>query len=186
MIVGSSSSSSARVWNRARERSQFGAQRQALALDRGDALGAFEIGAAIQRHHEQPLAEQGLGAGTGETGGGRGDRVGVEAAKATHGAVGVIVGDDEAHRAVALGLDDQPALEFQAGADEGGQGAGLAQQGRDGFRISVGGQDGVDGLAETDQPSAHRPALDLEGGGDIVDGGGIGRVIGHEGSLRAG
>ena len=62
----------------------------------------------------------------------------------------------------------------------------FAQQGRDRLRIGMGGQDLVDGVAETDQPAAHGPAFDLEGGREIVSrhGNGGGLVIGHGGSLN--
>ena len=157
----------------------FGAQRQAFALYGRDPLGAFEIGAAIQGHDEDPLAQKRLGAGTSEALGRLGHLGLVIAAVAAQRAVGAIVGDDIAHRAVALGLDHQPALELQAGADQGGKRAGLAQQGGDWLGIGVGGQDLVDGRAQPDQTAAHRPALDLEGGGQIVGNGGLRRVIGH-------
>ncbi|MNE16657.1 hypothetical protein D3C80_1096100 [compost metagenome] len=167
----------------------LGAQRQALALDGGDALGALEVGAAIHRHDEDPLAQQRLGAGAGEAFGDGGHLVRVEAAEAAQMARRVVVGDDVAHRPVALGLDDQTALELERRADDGGQDAGFAQQGGDRLGIGVGRQDGVHRLAQSHQAAAHRPAFDLEGGGEVVRGGGGmggGRVIGHGFILKNG
>lgn len=161
----------------------FGRQRQALALDGCDALGALEVGAAIQGHDEDALAQQRPGAGTGEPVRRLGDFGRVIPAIAAQRPAGAIVGDDIAHRPVALGLDQQTTLELQAGADQGGQGAGLAQQGGDRLGIGVGGQDLVDGGAQANQATAHGPALDLEGGGQVVGNGRLRRVIGHGGVL---
>jgi hypothetical protein len=105
--------------------------------------------------------------------------VGVEPAIAAQAAAGVVVDHDIAHRAVALGLDDQPAFELQAGADQGGQRAGLAQQVGDGLGIVVAGQHLVDGGAEADGPAAHGQAFDLECGNDVVEDAGVGSDVGH-------
>ena len=146
----------------------------------------LEVRAAIQGHDEDPLSQKRSRTRPHEALGRRRDLVGVEPAVAAHLSVGVVVGHDIANRPVALGLYDQTTLELQAGPDQGGQGAGLAQQGRDRLGVVMRGQDGVDGLAQTNQAATHGPAFDLEGGGQVVtDGrnGGVGRVIGHGGSL---
>ncbi|MNE15829.1 hypothetical protein D3C80_1087510 [compost metagenome] len=161
----------------------FGAQRQAFALDRGDALGALEVLAPVDGHDEDALAQQRPGAGAGEAFGRLGHLVRIKAAEAAHRPRRVVVGHHIAHRTVALGLDDQTALEFQRRADDGGQDAGLAQQGGDGLRIGVGRQDLVHDLAQPHQAAAHGPTFDLEGGGEVIgrSGEGLcgGRVIGH-------
>jgi hypothetical protein len=111
-----------------------------------------------------------------------GHLVGIEPAIAAQAAGGVVVDHDIAHRAVALGLDDQPALELQAGADQGGQGAGLAQQVGDRLGIVVTGQHLVDRRAQAHGPAAHGQALDLEGGNEVVGSGvegGLGGDVGH-------
>ena len=167
----------------------FRRQRQALALDRGDALGPFEVRAAVQRHHEHPLPQQRARARAGKALRRRRHLGLVEPAVAAHLAVGAIVSDHIANRPVALRLHNQPALEFQAGAHQGGERTGLAQQGRNRLGIGMGRQDGVDGLTQPHDPAAHRPALDLEGGGQIIGGRGGGvvlRLIGHERSLESG
>jgi hypothetical protein len=112
-----------------------------------------------------------------------GDLVGVEPAIAAQAAAGVVVDHDIAHRAIALGLDDQPAFELQAGADHGRQGAGLAQQVGDRFGIVVARQHLVDGGAEADDPAAHGQAFDLECGDDVVEDASVGGDVGH-GAVR--
>ena len=159
----------------------LGAQRQALALDGRDPLRPLEIGASVQRHDEHALAQQGLGAGSGEPFRRRRHLGRIEAAEAAQGARGVIVGHHIAHRPVTLGLDDQPTLELQARPHQRRQRTGLAQQSRDRFRIVVGTQDFVDGGAEAHQPPTHGPALDLEGGGEVVGGMGVGQGTARDG-----
>ena len=102
-----------------------------------------------------PLAQQGARARPYEPRRGFSHALGVEPAIAAQGAAGVVVGHDVGHGAVALRLDDQPALELQARADQRREGAGLAQQVGHGFRIVVPGEHLVDGGTQADDPPAH-------------------------------
>ncbi len=122
----------------------FRAQGEGLALDRGDALVAFHVGALVDRHQEQALAEQGLGAGTREAAASPRHPILIVPAIAAQGPGGVVVGHYIGHRPVALGLDDQAAFELQARAHQRRQRAGLAQQIGHGFGIVMAGQDLVD------------------------------------------
>ena len=114
------------------------------------------------------LSQQRLGAGARETGRDLRHAVGVVAAIAAQAAVAVVVGDDIGDRPIALGLHDQPALELQVGADQGGQGAGFAEQIGDRVRVIVAGQDLVDGAAQARQAAAHGRTLYREGGDGVV------------------
>ena len=155
----------------------FGAQGQAAALDGGDPLVAVEVGALIEGHDEDALAEQAVGAGAGVIGGKGGELVLVIAAVAAESPLGAIVTDNVAHRAVALGLDDQPPVEFERRTDQGGQRAGLAQQFGDRRRIGMGRQHGVDSRTHADDAAAHGLAVNLEGGNPVVgQAGGVGHV----------
>ncbi len=151
----------------------LGGQGQGLALDGGHALVALGVRPLVDGHDEHAVAQEGARTGAGETARDLGHAGLVVTAVAPQGALGVVVADDVGHRSVALGLDDQAPGDLQAGADQGGERAGLAQQVGDGFRIGVAGQDLVDGGAEANHAAAHRPALDLEGGDEIV----FGRVV---------
>ena len=107
-------------------------------------------------------------------------RVGVVAAVAAQRALGVVVGDDVGHRPVALRLHDQPAVELQAGADQGGQRAGLAQQVGDGVGIVVAGQDLVDDRSQPREAAAHGLVFDLERRDQVVEGH---ESLGHEADM---
>ncbi len=76
-----------------------------------------------------------------------------------------------------MGLDDQPTLELQAGADQGGQGASLAQQVGHGLGIGVTSEDFVDHRPQPDHAAAGGLVLDLEGGDEVV---GVGGEFGHD------
>jgi hypothetical protein len=120
-----------------------------------------------------------LAPGPRETLRGLGDLVRIEAAIAAQAAAGVVIDHDVAHRPVTLGLDDQAAVELQAGADQGGQGAGLAQQVGHGIGIGVPRQHLVDGRAEADDATTHGQAFDLKRGNDVVEDAGVGSDFGH-------
>ncbi len=143
----------------------------------------------IERHDEGARAQQRLCPQHLETAG-----IGVDeglqfflivAAEATQPALGVVVGDDVADGARALGLEDQPALELQRGADDDRQHAGFAQEGGDDVGIVVGVQDVVERLAQPHQTPMHRMGFNDETR-RIVFGRRQGRRnrFGHEGSSK--
>src|SRR5262249_39485676 len=145
----------------------LGAERERLALDGGDALVALLALAGVDGHDEDALAEQALRARAGEAVADPFHPLRIEAAVAPEAARGVVVGHHIAYRPVALGLDDQPAVELQRGAHDRGEGAGLAQEVRHRLRIVVARQYVVDHLAQPDDPPADGPAFDLEGGDEV-------------------
>ncbi len=153
----------------------LGGQGQGLALNGGDALIALHVLALVDGHDEHALAQQQARARTDEAAVQGGDFLFVIAAIAAQQALGVVVGHHIGHGAVALGLDDQATFEFEAGAHQGGQDAGFAQQIGYWLGIGVALENLIDDFGQARDAPAHRPVLDLEGGG---------HVVGHEQAVR--
>ena len=80
------------------------------------------------------------------------------------------IDDQERHRAVGLGLQDEAALEFQRRAEQRRQHDRLAEQLADGGGIIVLGQDLVERGAEPRQPAAQVERVDLERQHRVIDG----------------
>ena len=77
----------------------------------------------------------------------------VEARAGAHLAAGRVIDHQHAHRTVGLGLQDEAAVEFQRGAEQGRERDGFAEQLRDRQRIIVARQDFVDrGPSRTTRP----------------------------------
>ncbi len=137
-------------------------RRQGFALDGRNALIAFGVRALINGHDEQAFAQQGAGPGARKAARHGRHAFGVEPAVSAQQPFGVVVGHHIGHGPVALGLDDQASFEFQAGAHQGGQHAGLAQQIRYRLGVIVAAQDVVDHSGQPRDAAAHGPAFDLE------------------------
>ena len=88
-------------------------------------------------------------------------RVGVEAGITAQAIGRVKVDDDEVHRPVGLGLEDEAALELQRRADEGRQHHGFAEQARHRGRIIVAGEDRIERRPEADHAT---PAVEARRG----------------------
>ena len=159
---------------------------EVLAFERDDALVAGGVGPLVDGHGEMAAAEQRAGIGRARRDGG-GDARGVEAGAGAHLAGRGVVDDQHPHRPVALGLQDEAALEFQGRAEQHREHDGLAQELGDGRRITMTRQDGVDGRAEAHDPPAQVERLDLKRQDGVVLGGlrrrtrrDVGSGIGHD------
>ena len=136
---------------------------QIAAFERHQPLIAAHVRALIDGHGEMALAEQ---------------RAGILALlqprriEARIGAQPIRrleIHDQERHRTIGLGLQDEAAVEFQRRAEQGRQHDGLAEQLADRRGIIVLGQDVVERGAEPGQPSAQIERVDLERQHGIVD-----------------
>ena len=110
---------------------------------------------------------------------------GIEAGARPHLARGGVVDDQHPHRSVALGLQDETALELQGRAQQDGEHDRLAQELRDRRGIAVAREDGVDGRAETHEPPAQLQRLDLERQDGVV-GRGLRRGARRDGGVGLG
>ena len=142
-----------------------------LALERDDALVAGHVGALVDGHGEMTMAQQRARIGGTRCDGGRDPR-GVEAGAGAHLAGRGVVDDQHADRPVALGLQDEAALEFQGRAEQHREHDGFAEKLRDRHRIAMTRQDGVDGRPEAYHPPAQVERFDLKGQDRVVLGGG--------------
>ena len=145
------------------------------AVERHQALIAAHVRALVDGHGEMALAEQ---------------RAGILAvlqplriiARIGAQAIGRLeIHDQERHRAVGLGLQDEAAVEFQRRAEQRRQHDRLAEQLADRRGIIVLGQDVVERGAEPGQPAAQIERIDLERQHRIIDGNGRRRADGRLG-----
>ncbi len=98
-----------------------------------------------------------------------GPAFGIVAGIAAHVAVGVVLTDEQRDRAVAFGLDEDLAFEFQRGADEGGQRHRFAEDLGEVVGIIMPVEDRGDAeRAHADGAPADGAAFNLEGGGEIA------------------
>jgi hypothetical protein len=79
-----------------------------------------------------------------------------------------------AHRAVALGLQDEAAVEFEARAEHHRQHDGLAEQFCHRRRVIMAAQDGIDRGTEPYDAAAHVERLDRERQDRVIESGLIG------------
>ncbi len=149
----------------------LGAKGQGFALDGRDALVAIHLRALVDGHGEDALAQQAARAGPQESLRRLSHLVRIVPAIAAQGPRGVVVGHRQRDRPIALGLDDQPAVELEAGADQGGQGAGFAQQIGHGLGIGVAGEHLVDHPAQPRDAATYGRLLDLERSDNVFGGG---------------
>ena len=140
---------------------------QILALERDDALIAGGIRPLVDGHGEVPATEQRSRIGRAR-GDGVGDARSVEAGAGAHLAGRGVVDDQHADRPVALGLQDEAAVEFQRRAEQHREHDRLAQQLRYRCGIVVPREDGVDRRTEAHDPPAQVERLDLKGQDGVV------------------
>jgi hypothetical protein len=84
------------------------------------------------------------------------------------------IDDQHAHRAVALGLQDEAAVEFEARAEHHRQHDGLAEQFCHRRRVIMATQDGIDRGTEPYDAAAHVERLDRERQDRVIESGLIG------------
>ena len=157
---------------------------QRAALERHQTLVAAHIGTLVDGHGEMALAEQ--LAGVGLAGGNRlGDAAFVEARARAHLAGRGEVHHQHTHGAVSLRLQDEAAIDLERGTEHDREHDRLAHQLGDRLRIIVPLQDLVDHRAEPHHAAAQIELGDLEGGDDVVGGGGRGRA-GRNGDVGIG
>ena len=140
---------------------------EAVALERDDALVAVHVDALVDGHREMALAEQLAGLGLAALDRAR-HRVGVEAGIAAQAVRRVEVDDDQVHRPIGLGLEDEAALELQRRADQRSQHHRLAEEAGDRRRIVVAVEDGIERRPEPDGAAAAIERLEGEGHDDVV------------------
>ena len=137
---------------------------ETAAVERHQSLIAAHVRALIDGHGEMPLAEQ---------------RAGILAIleprqhRSAHRRAAVRrleIHDQERHRAIGLGLQDEAAIELQGRAEQGRQHDRFAEQLADGRRVIVLGQDIVERGAEPGQAAAQIERVDLERQHRVVDG----------------
>ena len=138
---------------------------QPLPFESDDALVAARLGALVDGHGEDALAEQLGRARAGRQGG---DALPVEAREGTQPVGGVEVDDQHLDRAVRARLQLEAALELQGGAEQHGEGGRLADHARHGVRVVVPVQDRVERGAEPHDAAADVQSLDREGQDEIV------------------
>ena len=78
--------------------------------------------------------------------------------------------DKHVHRAIALGLDNQLAVELERGAQQDGQGDGFGQKSRHRLGVVMAAQNGVDHRTELHGTATHIEAIDLERQNSVVTG----------------
>ena len=140
---------------------------EALALERDDALVALHMRALVDGHAHVALAQQVGNAALAGPDGGL-DGLGVELGAGAQPVRGVEIDDDHRHRTVGLGLEDEPALEFQRGPDQRRQHHGLAQEARHRLWIVVTPEDRVDGRAKPHHASTAIERLEREGHDNVI------------------
>ncbi len=116
---------------------------EVAAFQRHEALIAAHVRALIDGHGEMAVAEEFSGVG-GVGGNGRRDPLGVETGAGPHVAGRGEIDHQHAHRSVALGLQDEAAVDFEARAEHDREHDRLAEQLGHRRRIIVTGQDGID------------------------------------------
>src|SRR5262249_18500687 len=136
--------------------------REALALERNDALVALGIAAAINGHGEMAIAKEptvGRKCGT---------AFGREPGIAAHLPRHLIVSDEEIDRAVSRGLEDELTLIFERGAEQRRERDRLAEKLRDRLWIIVAREDGVHRSPKFHEPAQNVGVLGLERPNQIV------------------
>ena len=133
-------------------------------------LVAAHIRTLIDGHGEMAAAEQ-LSRLVLAGGDGGSDALGVKARASAHFAGRGEIDHQHADRAVALGLQNEPAFEFERGAEHDSQHDRLAQELGDRQRIVVAAQDGVDCRPKPDDAAAQIERTDFERQDRVVDAG---------------
>ena len=136
---------------------------QTAAFERHQPLIAAHVRPLIDGHRQMALAEQRAGILAVL------EPLGIEARIGAQAIRRLEVDDQERHRAVGLGLQNEAAVEFQRRAEQRRQHDRLAEQLADRRRIIVLGQDIVERGAEPGQPAAQIERGDLERQHRIVD-----------------
>ena len=159
---------------------------EVLALERDDALIAGGIRPLVDGHGEMPATEQRPAIGRARCDGG-GDARAIEAGAGAHLAGRDVVDDQHPHRPVALGLQDETALEFQGRAEQHREHDRLAQKLRHRGWIAVTRENRVDGRTEAHDAPAQVERLDLERQDRVIGGGrrrcarrNVGMGFGHD------
>ena len=146
---------------------------EVAAFQRHQPLIAAHFRTLIDGHGEVAAAEQ--LAGRGGVGGDRlGDAFGVEAGAGPYLAGRGEIDHQHAHRPVALGLQDEAAVEFERGAEHDPEHDRLAEQLCHRRRIIVAAEDGVDRGAEPHDTAAQVERLDRERQDRVVAAGLVG------------
>jgi hypothetical protein len=143
---------------------------EALALERDNALVAGGVRSLVDGHGEMATAQQRARVGCSRCNGGR-DAGGVETGAGTHFARRGVVDDQHTHRPVALGLEDEAALEFECRAEQHRKHDRLAQKLRHRRRITVARKNRVDRRTEAHDAPPQIERLDLEGQDRVIRGG---------------
>ena len=140
---------------------------EGVAFEGNDPLVAVHMGALIDGHGEMTFAEQfaRMRATLGDC---PLEHVRIETRVAAQAIGRVEIDDDEVDRPIGLRLQDELALEFQRGADEGGQHHRFAQQPGDRLGVIVAAQDRIERLPEPDGAAAAIEAFQRKRDRDVV------------------
>ena len=151
-------------------RDLFGAQKifmrgvfQGAAFERHQALVAAHVRALVDGHGKMAMPEQRAG----------GHAIlqarGIEARIGAQFVGRLKIHDEERHRTVGLGLQDEAAVEFQRRAEQCRQHDGFAEQLADRRRIIVLGENLIERGTEPRQPSAQVERIDFERQHGVID-----------------
>ena len=138
------------------------------AFERDKPLVAAHLRTLVDGHGEMAVTEQ-LAGRCGVGGDRRGDALGIEAGAGPHLARRGEIDHQHAHRSVALGLQDEAAIEFERGAQHDREHDRLAEQLCHRRRIIVAPQDGVDRRPEPHDAAAQIERLDRKRQDGVVE-----------------
>ena len=148
---------------------------EVAAFERHQALIAAHLRALVDGHGEMAVAEQ-LALARGAVGDRLVDARGIEAGAGPHLAGRGEIHHQHAHRSVALGLQDEAAVDLERRAEHDREHDRLAEQLRHRRRIVVAPQDGVDRRPEPHDAAAQIERLDRERQDGVVEAGLGGRA----------
>ncbi len=141
---------------------------EVAAVERHQPLITAHFRALIDGHGEMAAAQEPAGIGLARSYRGR-DARRVEARAGPHIARRGEIDHQHAHRAVALGLQDEAALEFEARAEHDGEHDGLAEQFCHRRGVIVTAQNGVDHGTQPHDAAADVERLDRERQDRVVE-----------------
>lgn len=141
-----------------------------MSFKRNQPLIAAHVGALIDGHGEMATAKQLSGRGFIRSDG-RGDTLGIKACAGSYFAGRGEIDHQHAHRAVALRLQNKPALEFEGRTQHDGQYGRFAEELGNRQRIVVAAKDGVDCRSEPHNAAAQIKRSYLERQDCIIEAG---------------